>query len=272
MTRLQILRRGVDRPPAVAGRFYPDDPLALEALVDALVAQARAHVPGGEDVRIVLCPHAGYAYSGPTAGAAFAAVPADVSRVVLVGPAHRVAFDGVSAGDFAHYVTPLGALAVDREAIADLESRSLVTCVPEAHAAEHCLEVIVPFLQVVCGDLEILPLLVGRAGPEAVDAVLEAALAPGDLLVVSSDLSHGLGYDEACARDRRTLEAVACGEWRHLSGHDACGHKGLGAAMRLAARRGWRPDLLDYRNSGDTAGSRAAGDYIVGYGAACWTA
>ncbi|MCB9788786.1 MAG: AmmeMemoRadiSam system protein B [Deltaproteobacteria bacterium] len=263
------LSRGADRPPAVAGSFYPADAAALRQQVREYLREARERPSGSaaaspRPIRALLVPHAGTVYSGPVAGSAFASLAETPTRVVLVGPAHRVAFRGVSAGDFARYLTPLGALPVDREAIARLQAQGLVTCVPAAHAAEHSLELMLPFVLECLGALPIVPLLVGDAAPEAIDAALEALLRPGDLLLISSDLSHYLPYERARDRDRRSLDAVLEGRWSALGPYEACGHAGLGAAMRLASRRGWQARLLDYRNSGDTAGGR---DRVVGYGA-----
>lgn len=258
---------GRPRPPAVAGLFYPAGQVRLRRMVKDLLDEAPA--AEGPSPRGILAPHAGYIYSGPTAAVAFRAVTETPSRVVLVGPSHRVPFRGVSAGDFSAYETPLGAVPVDRAATADLLGRGLVQVLPEAHEEEHSLEVMLPFVLERWGPLPIVPLLAGDVRADEVERVLDAALRPGDLLVVSSDLSHYLSYDTARSRDRATLERVEAGDWRSLGPYDACGHRGLAGALRLAAARGWRTSVLDYRSSGDTAGDR---DRVVGYGAAAFYA
>jgi MEMO1 family protein len=254
-------RRGAERPPAVAGMFYPGDERILVATVRRLLADADVEP---RDAAAILVPHAGYSYSGPIAAVAIGAVATTPGRVVLVGPAHRVRFDGVSAADFSAYRVPTGRLPVDRAGVADLEAAGLARFLPTAHADEHCLEVMIPLLLERFGQLPILPLLVGAASAADVEAALARALRPGDLLLISSDLSHFLPYDEARRRDLQTLDDVVAGRWSELTGYDACGHRGLAGAMRLAARRGWRAELLDYRSSGDTAGDRAR---VVGYAA-----
>lgn len=258
--------RGAERPPAVAGMFYPADARALTATVRRLLADAAVEP---REAAAILVPHAGYAYSGPVAAVAIGAVAATPLRVVLVGPAHRVGFDGVSAADFSAYRVPTGRLPVDRAAVAELEDAGVAHFLPTAHAEEHCLEVMIPLLLERFGEVPIVPLLVGVASPADVEAALEAALRPGDLLLVSSDLSHFLPYDEARRRDLATLVDVVAGRWSELDGFHACGHRGLAGAMRLASRRGWRGELLDYRSSGDTAGDRAR---VVGYGAVAFVA
>ncbi len=258
--------RGSTRAAAVAGLFYPGDRQALRDAVSELLDGAAPEAPphAGPQPPAIVVPHAGYVYSGPTAGVAFAAVPRAPERVVLVGPAHRVRLRGVSAADFDAYGSPLGSSPVDRAAVAELEARGLTRFVPQAHAEEHCLEVMVPFIRERFGDVPLLPLLVGGASAAEVAAALDAALRPGDLLLVSTDLSHFMPYEAARRRDLATLDKVMTGDWGGIDGHAACGHHGLGAAMQLGQRRGWSPRVLDYRSSGDTAGDRRR---VVGYGA-----
>lgn len=257
------------RPPAVAGSFYPGNPVALRDQVQAFVHEGQRRLPPGLGLPVaILAPHAGFLYSGPIAGTAFAAARGrKPGRVVVVGPAHRLAFRGISAGGYSAWRLPEGAARVDEIALAELEALGMVDTACEAHQSEHSVEVILPFVRVVLGDVPILPLLVGSTTPDEVEAVLEVALRPNDLLVLSSDLSHYLPADVARRRDLATLERVLKGQWELLGPHDACGALALAGAVRLARRRGWRPTLLDYRNSGDTAGSR---EQVVGYAALAW--
>ncbi len=264
MTTVRPLRRGDPRPSALSGRWYPGDP-------DALGSSVRAHITPPErplplqSVTAIVTPHAGHIYSGPIAGKAFGAVAGGgYRRVVLVGPAHRVGFEGISAGDFERYQIPTADFPVDRPAVAQLEAAGLVSCYPSAHAEEHCLEILLPFIIEALGVLPIVPLLVGRTTPDAVAAALDATLTPDDLLVVSSDLSHFHPYATACSRDARTLDAIIAGHGELLDGHDACGYRGVQGALAVAAERGWARVLLGYQNSGDTAGDASS---VVGYGA-----
>src|SRR5690606_18879441 len=148
------------------------------------------------------------------------------------------------------YDTPLGPVRVDRDAIATLigQHPALVTCHPAAHAEEHCIEIMLPFLLEAVGDVPILPLLVGHAASADVQRVLDAALRDDDLLIISSDLSHFEPYDAAARRDRATLTSVVAGDVDHLGGYDACGYKGVAAAVALSRQRGWRASLLGYES------------------------
>jgi hypothetical protein len=251
------------RRPAVAGTFYPASPDELSQLVDRLIAGVPAKA--GARPKALIAPHAGYIYSGPIAASAYACVKSgagEITRVVIVGPAHRVYVQGLVSPGAGALRTPLGTLPVDRAALAPLPQ---VAENPRAHEAEHSLEVQLPFLQRLLPGVQIVPLAVGEAEPEEVAAVLEALWGgPETLVVISSDLSHYLGYREASAADRRTADRVLALDPVPLEGEDACGCAGINGLVEVARRRGLRPELLDLRSSGDTAGPR---DQVVGYGA-----
>jgi len=250
------------RHPAVAGAFYPADPDDLESLVDQLVADARSTAPGGPVPKAVIVPHAGYVYSGPVAARAYARLaPAAgrITRVVMLGPAHRVWFRGLALPDADGLETPLG---TSRAAQPDGLPGVFVDAGP--HADEHCLEVQVPFLQRVLGDVELVPLLVGEAPVEAVADVIDTLWDGAETLVlVSSDLSHYHTWELARLLDARAAASIeACDP--SLDHEQACGATPINGLLATARRRRMRVECLDLRNSGDTAGPR---DSVVGYGA-----
>jgi len=255
------------RAPAVAGTFYPSDPDALLAELRRDFVAARP-TPPGPAPKAVVAPHAGYVYSGPVAATAYDAVRplrGVVTRVVLLGPSHRVPLDGIAVSSADLLDTPLGRVRVDAAA------REVVLGLPgvvqwdEPHALEHSLEVHLPFLQVVLGDVEVLPLVVGRAPAAEVAGVLDAVWGgPETLIVVSSDLSHYHDRRTAAALDRATAEAVEAGRLDEIGPEDACGFYPLRGLLVVAARRGLGVRVIDLRNSGDTAGPD---DRVVGYGA-----
>ena len=258
------------RRPAVAGSFYPLKSKDLKTAVDALLSQAeRSHQPG---LAGVIAPHAGYIYSGPVAASAFAPVAAAGAvfrRVLLIGPAHYVPVSGVAAPSSAAFATPLGEVPLDRDAIALLVEAGLVSIDDRAHSPEHSLEVELPFLQTVLGPFTLIPLLVGDAGPTQVAAIIDAVLDERTLLVVSTDLSHYLGYVSAQERDLATAETIERLAFDRLGPYDACGFAALNGALCAAQRRQWNIKRLDLRNSGDTSGDRAS---VVGYGAWAFSA
>lgn len=251
------------RPPAVAGLFYPGEAGPLARTVSDLLADAPA--AGNEVPKAVIAPHAGYVYSGPIAAHAYARLaPARgiVKRVVLLGPTHRVAVRGLAIPRAQAFATPLGTIELDRDAIESIRAMPQVVVSDEAHAREHSLEVHLPFLQNVLGDFKLVPLAVGYAEPAAVAAIIEALWGgPETLIVVSSDLSHYLRYAEAKVIDRETCDAVLA--LRTDIDHDrACGATPVAGLALVARHKQLRAELLDVRNSGDTAGDKSR---VVGY-------
>ena len=250
------------RPPAVAGLFYPGEPGALARELQSMLSSAKTEdrVP-----KAIIAPHAGYVYSGPIAATAYARLaPArdTIKRVVLLGPTHRVAVRGLALPSVERFATPLGMVEIDREAIESLRGMPQVVVSDQAHAMEHSLEVHVPFLQSVLGEFKLVPLAVGFVEPEEVAAVIDKLWGgPETLIVVSSDLSHYLTYGEAQRIDRATCDAIL--ELRSDIDHDhACGATPVSGLAVLARRKGLKPELVDLRNSGDTAGDKSR---VVGY-------
>jgi len=250
------------REAAVAGTFYPGDPGVLRDTVDRLLADAPRPPAKAPVPRAVIVPHAGYIYSGTTAAAAYARIAAGrdtVKRVVLVGPTHRVPVLGVALPGADAFRTPLGTVPV-----AEAWAEERLADVPAAcvFAETHSVEVQIPFLQRALGDVEIVPMLAGDASGEEVADVLEALWGgPETLVVISSDLSHYLGYDEAAGVDAATIAQILALDGP-LNHSQACGATPINGLLVLAQRRGLVPTLLDARNSGDTSGDR---DRVVGY-------
>lgn len=259
------------RQPAVAGQFYPADPDRLRRDVQQYINRASLPEDLGR-VRAVIAPHAGYVYSGVTAGYAFKALEqfsGQARTVFLLGPAHRVPVMGVALGSYSAFRTPLGDVPVAVERVSDmLETDSLYTRAPDAHEPEHCLEVQLPFLQVSLANFELVPMLFGQVDPWKVAEDLSDHLGEDDLVVVSSDLSHFHRYDTAQQRDKAFLNAVLQGNEKGVEEGEACGSAPVLTLMEISQDKGWNPHLLDYRNSGDTAGNKAR---VVGYGSIAYT-
>lgn len=250
------------RPAAVAGQFYPAEPVRLRALVNDLLAEVEpepAHAAG------FIVPHAGYVYSGSTAAHAYAALALDPpERVLLIGPTHRVYVAGMALAGAEAFQTPLGVVHTDRDLVAAVRESKAVSVRPDVHAEEHSMEVQLPFLQVVAPYVPVVPLAVGDVDTQQVAEVIELALAlPGTMVLVSTDLSHYHPYADAGVLDADTIERITALD-RTIPPDRACGASPLNGALVAAQRHGWTPELLFACSSGDTAGTR---DRVVGYAA-----
>jgi AmmeMemoRadiSam system protein B len=253
------------RKPAVAGLFYPSSRRELLAAVEEFLQEAPGKMSSSP--KAIIAPHAGYVYSGPIAGSAlapWAAAANQIQRVVLLGPAHRVPVRGLALPGVDAFETPLGTIPVDAELVARVADLPQVGVSRAAHAPEHCLEVELPFLQVLLGSFAILPLLVGDATQGEVAEVLDRVWGgPETRIVISSDLSHYLEYSQARAVDERTAEEILALR-SPISSSQACGAAAVNGLLVAAVDHDMSVSLLDLRSSGDTAGDRSQ---VVGYGA-----
>lgn len=254
------------REPAVAGLFYPDDPVLLQQQLDGLLKQ-ESRVETSPKALIV--PHAGYIYSGPVAASAYTQlipIREQIQRVVLLGPAHRVGFQGLAASSAQYFSTPLGLIQIDQAGMDDILMLPQVRVMDEAHREEHSLEVQLPFLQAVLDKaFRLIPLVVGEATPGEVAEVIEKLWGgPETLFLISSDLSHYHDYETARRLDSATSTAIEQLNPEAIDYQQACGRNPVTGLLLAARHHQLRARTLDLRNSGDTAGSR---DRVVGYGA-----
>ena len=264
------MRRGREnasaRAPAVAGAFYPADADTLRREVSALLDAARPPDLSAPPKALIV-PHAGYVYSGAVAAAAYALLRESrrtVRRVVLIGPSHRVPLAGIAAPEADYFLTPLGTIPLDLPLRRELLRRGGIVESDWPHATEHCLEVQLPFLQLVLPEFTLLPLVAGSASPQQVASVLADAWGGDEtLVIVSSDLSHYHRYDAARMIDAATCAAIRAFD-TGLSDEQACGAVGINGLLYLARELGLETTEIARCNSGDTAGDRLR---VVGYAA-----
>jgi AmmeMemoRadiSam system protein B len=252
------------RPAAVAGTFYPQAPEVLGAEVRAYLQRVAPAPAPAPRPKALIVPHAGYVYSGPVAAAAYARLTGleGIRRVVLLGPAHRVPLHGLAVPSVDAFATPLGEIEVDRAAATRALDLPQVSESDRAHALEHSLEVQLPFLQLLLGGFRVVPFAVGDATVTEVAEVIELLWGgPETLILVSSDLSHYHAYGEARSIDHESAQAVLALS-PTLGYEQACGALPINGLVTVARRRGLHPELLDLRNSGDTAGDKYR---VVGY-------
>lgn len=254
------------RQAAVAGLFYPADKQSLKEDVDEYLGQANF----GRDIvpKAIVVPHAGYIYSGPIAATAYKQIipiKDKINRVILLGPSHRVAFNGLAVPESDVFQTPLGNIPIDQKGIRLLADLPQVIASDQAHREEHSLEVQLPFLQEVLGEFSLIPLVIGDAECHDVAEVINKLWDDEHtLIVISTDLSHYHEYNEAKRIDRVTSDAIENLKPEHIGYEDACGRNGLKGMMTVAKEKNLSIDILDLRNSGDTAGDK---NRVVGYGA-----
>lgn len=248
------------RPAAVAGLFYPAHAHELTAMLAGWLDAMAVSEPCP---KALIVPHAGYIYSGPTAAHGFACLrERGIEHVVLFGPAHRVTFTGMAVPACDTFATPLGTVPLNHHGIAAALSHTAVCRMDAAHAMEHSLEVQLPFLQYILHDFSLTPIVVGHADVADVTDIMELLWSDEQtLILISSDLSHYHPYDEARMLDRQTITRILSLD-APIDHEHACGATGINGLLQLAERHKLQPRLLDYRNSGDTAGDR---HQVVGY-------
>jgi len=256
----------MDRKAAVAGGFYPSNQETLRKEVNSFIDAANDFKSA--NLKGVIVPHAGYAYSGPVAGFAYRQIKAFDSAnpgkkiVFILGPAHFV-HTTASIGMFDSFATPLGKVKVNLPICRSLYQDEIFDRSSESHLPEHSIEVQLPFLQECLADFEIVPILLGEIDPWILAKRLQTFFGKeNNIFVISSDLSHYLPYNEAVDKDRKSLKIVTGLQTEEGNLIDACGQTGILTAMSLAKNIGAKIRLLDYRNSGDTAGNKSA---VVGY-------
>ena len=263
------------RKPVVAGSFYPSNPEQLKKDIDIYLNDAEKKKLDGEVLGIV-CPHAGYVYSGPIAAYSYKQlIKSDVELAIVLAPSHRARFNGASVIDSGTYETPLGLVEIDEKIGRALLNESHFSLIKEVHAAEHSLEVQVPFLQRVLKDFKIIPIVIGSNDLNYCKAIADELYntikkeARKFAVVISTDLSHYHPYDAAVKIDRQYIDALKSFNEEKLDNviamnkAEACGHGPVLSGLMLCKKLGAnKVDILHYANSGDTAGSKSE---VVGY-------
>lgn len=280
---------GDAREPAVAGLFYPKDPAQLGRAIESLLAEARAKPPSPTPgkLRALICPHAGYEYSGPIAARAYALLhEREFDTVIVLGPSHYALLDTAAITGARAFRTPLGDVPISTKARDLAQQRPFAIDPPaevqrpgwarqssralpgpgeeKADTWEHSVEVEIPFLQESLKTFSLIPVVMGDADTDAAARALSNLLDDNTLIVASSDLSHYHSYDEARRLDQKTVDAILRLDVSGMERQEACGRIPILTLLRLAKERGWKPQLLDFRNSGDTSGDKSR---VVGYAA-----
>ncbi|MDD2266604.1 AmmeMemoRadiSam system protein B [Sulfuricurvum sp.] len=254
---------------SVAGSFYP----AQEKEINVMIEHFNTILSSHPDVlhrfdllkgNAIIVPHAGWIYSGFTANIAFRILKnTHPKTIVVIGPSHRVGFDGASISDMDSYQTPLGNLAIDRNLVKDLKERLHVAYYPEAHH-EHSTEVQMPFIKHYFPDVNVVEIVYAYSDPSQIEPIIAYCLNQGDVaVVISTDLSHYYSQKQANQIDEICLEAIRDKNTVELhQGCEACGIIGVEAMLNVAKKKGLKSTILDYRTSADTSGDSSR---VVGY-------
>lgn len=251
------------RPAAVAGLFYPGDKSTLSLQVEQLLASPSPAL--NKKPLALIVPHAGYVYSGEIAAHAYqqiARVADKISRLVLIGPSHRVYIQGLAAPSHDYFNTPVGEIEIDKETIASLIQFPQVEINDLAHQQEHSLEVQLPFIRHLMQGVKLVPLVFGETTSSTIADIIEYVWREDTLVVISSDLSHFHSYAEAKVIDNKTTQFIKSLDYKSISSEMACGSTAVKGLLRFARRNGFHAELISQCNSGDTAGDKSR---VVGY-------
>jgi hypothetical protein len=257
------------RKPVFAGSFYPEDAETLRFMIEQYMDAADSDL-GRCNLKALISPHAGYVYSGDTAGYTYRLLRQYAEKnnrkqkVFIIGPSHTMQLNGFALSSFNAWHTPLGEVQVS-EINEKLAAEDCCEVYDQAYGQEHCIEVQLPFLQqALKGDqFEIVPMLCSEFKDSGMLKVLKKYFDKNSLLIVSTDLSHYLDYEQAQGVDNKTIQAIEKKDDAQLAElGDACGLCGVRLAVKLANKKRWKANIADYRTSGDTAGSK---DAVVGY-------
>jgi MEMO1 family protein len=261
------------RRPAVAGLFYPSNPVRLHNEINNLLSAGNPEALTGKIFGII-APHAGYIYSGKTAAFAYNLLKGrHIRKVIILSPSHREFFSGSCIYDGEGYLTPFGRLEIDKETAELMAQKSdSVFIGKEGHSKEHAVEVHLPFLQEVLKDFKIIPVVMGDQEKKIVDDLANAIAAVYDeetIIVASSDLSHFYSREAASKLDSLLEEDIIKFDHEKLLKDiaqkkcEACGGGAIAALMKAADLKGIRKvKVLHRSDSGDVSGDI---NEVVGY-------
>ncbi len=252
------------RLPSAAGLFYPEDRRELLAEVDRLLNESRT--TAGPTPGAMIQPHAGYRYSGGVAAFGYRRLTngePPPERIVVLGPNHTVPLESIAVSPADQWETPLGTVDVDQDLRTAARELPVVEVAERPHLTEHSIEVQIPFLQrVLSPGWTLLPLVVGTVAAETTAALIDHLARPGTLIIVSTDLSHYHAYAAARRIDELTVGEIVARTVNAIGPRQACGYSPLRGLLTSELVAPLRAEVLDVRNSGDTAGDHHR---VVGY-------
>jgi len=229
--------------------WYPADKEELNSVVKKYLS---AKTKNQKEIQGIIVPHAGYDFSGAIAGKAYSLLKGKkYNKIIILGPSHYKGFFGVQALE--KIKTSLGVVNIEKN---DYEKAGY----------EHSVQNQIPFIQKLFPKAKILPLVVGQINLDFAEQIAKELTKEKVLFVVSTDLSHFLPYEQAKDRDKRTIKIIEKLNFKSVKDLDACGIFPLLIGMKICELKGYKPKLIEYKNSGDITGDKSS---VVGY-ASLW--
>ncbi len=256
----------------VAGRFYPSNQQELLSLLNNYLANKECSNENiAKEIRGIIVPHAGYIFSGEVAGTAYSylqKLAPHFPQVAVLAPSHYFYLENIAILNNSQYETPLGTITINQELVQSLINKQLAKAIPEVFEKEHALEVQIPFIQTCAPKSQLIPIIIGQTSCEHVEKLIAELMRQNIFVIISTDLSHFLPYEEAQKVDHETIEYILECAFEKISGNRACGQSPLSGLLKWLKQNNGKIYLLDSRNSGDTAGDRTR---VVGYASFAFT-
>lgn len=260
------------RMMSVAGSFYPSNPQEIVEYINHFNTILQSHPEvlkfyDSLEGNSVIVPHAGWVYSGFTANIAFRILKRSAPKtVVVIGPSHRIGFEGISIADMDAYQTPLGNLPMNLLLVKELKKEFNLITYQAAHH-EHSTEVQMPFVRYYLPECQVIEMVYSLTDVQSLAKIIDYLVTKDETaIVISTDLSHYYMLDKAKELDSICIEAIRTKHTSQLhQGCEACGKIGVEAILDVAKMRGWSSTLLDYRTSADASGDKSR---VVGYASA----
>jgi AmmeMemoRadiSam system protein B len=257
------------RKMSVAGSFYPANCNEIKQYIDYFNEILDKNIKEKDrklfnlKPKALIVPHAGWIYSGFTANFVYRMTKNfEEKRVILIGPSHKIAFEGASICLENEYESPCKNLKIDLKYSKILKEKFNLINLPSAHS-EHSTEVQIPFIAHYIKNVELVEIIYSDYSPDKLSEVINFLLKDNkNLVIISSDLSHYYDKKTAMALDYNCLEAVHDLDEKILEKCEACGKIGIKAIIQSSKISNLTPLIVDYRTSADASGDE---NQVVGY-------
>lgn len=250
------------KQPSVAGTFYAADTNELKSQIEKFARQNKNTytVPA----RAVIVPHAGLVYSGRLAYEGISQLDKNLKTIFIFAPAHRVGFYGLGLSSYDYWLTPLGKIEINSQINSELKEKFGADYKDDAIAPEHAIEIQVPLIQSVFGDVKIVPVLIGNETPDKIEEIISFYYKNPEIgFIISSDLSHYLKHEEAVKMDSFTAQLIESGITDSFTPNHACGVVGILGLIKFANKNKFSLIRIDVTNSSEASGDKSR---VVGYG------